>query len=177
MKKRIFIISIAGLFFFSSCGSEEKISNDSAPIEETEETSMSGSEETSSNVESEEAESNSDAEVSTDASDLIGQWKLASVDLGVEVPDVQKGMMDQMINSMIENTTMTFNEDGTFESKSMVMGQKKEETGTWKLDGMILTSTNEAGESETVTLTTLTDSEIVISVEENGNTMTMSFEK
>ena len=163
MKKLTFIAAIFSMMYLSSCG--ESKTNE----ENTEEVSVE--QEATMEQEVEETES------SSDDGDLIGTWKLSDVKLDMVIPEEQKEMFDGMMNAMKESTSMTFNSDGTFDSKSKVMGQEKNESGEWSLDGMTLVSTNNEGRNDTVTLTELSSSTFTIEVGEGDKKMTMTFSK
>ena len=167
--KKTLLLSILGTFLFTSCESEETTT---APEREVVEAIV----ETESNR-IEEEDSNNEVTIEGDAKLLIGTWKLSDVELGMDLMDVQKEMMNAMIAGMIENTTMTFKDDGAFESNSEIQGQKKVETGSWSLDGMELTSTDKTGKEKILELIELTAEKFIVSMDEGGNKMTLTFIK
>ncbi len=74
-----------------------------------------------------------------------------------------KADMAKGYNDLIGNTTFTFNEDKTYESKSFDIVEK----GTWAIDeaGTTLTTTSEAGIESKMAVVELTETRMVCSVE------------
>lgn len=165
MKKITFIAAVFGMLTFTSCSNEtesEETTTEDVFVESVDE-----------NVELAVEEAVSDF----DASDIVGDWKLSDVDFEMEIPAEQQEMFDAMIKSMVENTTMTFNENGTFVNNSKVMGQEKTETGTYVLNGNKLTSTNADGKQDTVDVTELNSDKLEVSILEDGKRITLVFTK
>ena len=155
MKKTIYAFAVISSMFLVACGSDNAEGSD----------------------ESGEKKEQSGGEEKEDASgpSIAGEWQLSDFDMGMEIPEEQKAMFDEMMEEMKANTTMTFNADGTFSSKQSAMGEVTEESGTYKLDGNKLTTTSN-GKTESLDVE-LKDNTMTIKVEDRGQTMTMTFTK
>lgn len=150
MKKSILVLTASTILILTSCGNSEnktEASKEVTPVTETV------------------------TEKSTPTS-IVGTWKLASVDLGMQAPKGHEKEFENMIKEMIEKTSYSFLEDGTL-NLSSVIGQ---ETGTYKLEGENLTTVLK-NKTETVKAQLPSANELVITVVDNGETMTMTFKK
>ena len=106
---------------------------------------------------------------------MVGDWKLADFDMGMEIPAEQAEMFETMKQEMIANSTMSYKEDGTYSQSDMMQGQAVTKTGTYSVDGDQLTTTSSEGVATTVNISSLTDTEASFSMEERGSTMTMIY--
>ena len=106
---------------------------------------------------------------------MVGDWKLADFDMGMEIPAEQAEMFETMKQEMIANSTMSYKEDGTYSQSDMMQGQAVTKTGTYSVDGDQLTTTSSEGVATTVNISSLTDTEASFSMEERGSKMTMTY--
>lgn len=150
----------------------------------TEETSTT---EEGTNVENTSEETTTEAS-STSASDMIvGSWGVGDIDMGMEIPEEQKEMMDAMLNAMKEGTSYTFNADGSYEQVSpnpFSEGESITNNGTWSVneEGNMLTINTEleSGETKTENISVeVAEGSVKMMIEdaERGTTTTMSLVK
>lgn len=127
--------------------------------------------------------------------DLVGTWKIATVsfdpdpiktlqDMGASPQQISQSqaMLDAMVNSIKDNTSMTFNADGTYEAKSLnpTTQQSVKESGKWSIsvDGKKITTTTSEGDSETIDIDFVSSSNFKIKDNSTPNmAVVLSFEK
>lgn len=106
---------------------------------------------------------------------LIGSWKLADFDMGMEIPKGKEKVFKDMKKKMLSETSFTFNEDGTVTSSNPVV---KDSKGTYTYADSKLTITDDKSKkAETLTVDELTADKLVISNEQNGKKAVMTFSK
>lgn len=162
MKKITLMAAVLGIFL-CSCD------NSTSESKETESTEVVANNE-------EEKTEESSSSTSSDG-EIVGTWKLSDVSFGAAVPEGQEEVFQKMVNEMKESTRMTFNNDGTYENKTSMMGMEKIEKGKYRLEGNTLTSISEDGREDVVELVELSSNKFIISTEEEGNKITLTFAK
>lgn len=154
MKKTIYVFAVISSLFLVACGGDNAGEKDGS---------------------GEGTEKSGDEKEEASGPSIVGTWQLSDFDMGMEIPEEQKEMFDKMMEEMKANSAMTFKADGTFMSKQSVMGDIKEESGTYKLDGNKLTTTSD-GKTETLDVE-ISDKTMKIQLEDRGQTLTMTFSK
>ncbi|GAA0876972.1 hypothetical protein GCM10009118_33820 [Wandonia haliotis] len=115
---------------------------------------------------------------------LVGKWQVTGVDMSSmmeSIPEEQKAFMEAMVPMMEEamkSMTMEFAADGKVTQKSSMMGQEKEEEGSWKLsdDSKKLTITTN-GNEESMDITELSASKMVVKISEEEGEISLTMEK
>lgn len=149
MKKTIYAFAVMSSLFLVSCGGDN-----------ADDASGEGKEKTEEGAEKEAGTS------------IVGTWKLTDADMGMEIPEEQQEMYDAMMKQLKDNTSYTFNEDGTMISNTFV-GEPLEQKGTYKLDGDKL-SVDMEGRTDSIKID-LSEETLVMYIEDGGRTMTMTF--
>ena len=106
---------------------------------------------------------------------IVGDWGLSDFDMGMEIPAGQEEMFDNMKKEMVANSTMSYKADGTFTQTDKMGGEVKNQTGTYTIDGNVMTTTSSDGAETKVNIASLTDTEVSFTMEERGSTMTMTY--
>ncbi len=153
MKKSFITLVTLSVVFLASCGDKSKSEDKSTTEVENVETS----------------------EKKADAS-IVGKWKMSDVDLGIEIPEEQQAMFEELKNAMISNSSQEYTDDGNVTIVNVVGNDVLTSTGTYTVDGDKLTMVVE-GRTDVVTIKSLTDSGLVLEVEDNGSKMTMTFKR
>jgi len=107
--------------------------------------------------------------------DIVGTWKLESMDLGQEIPAEQKAMFDAMMETMKKDFVMTFKDDGTYETKKDADGTP--ETGKYKVDGKTLITTKDSGKEDKITIVSISSSKMVLEIPDGDKKMKMTLVK
>ena len=96
---------------------------------------------------------------------LVGTWKIDQIETDQEIPDDQKEFYDKMMEDLKNNSSFTFNADGTMLTKV----EDQENKGEWKIseDGTTLT-VKESGRETSSTIKELTSEKLTFTDEENG---------
>ncbi|MFK7785004.1 MAG: lipocalin family protein [Crocinitomicaceae bacterium] len=105
---------------------------------------------------------------------IEGLWNLSDFDYGMEVPAEQQAQFDAMKQEMIENSNISFKEDGSFTQNDYMQEQMSTINGTYVLEGDKLTFTTDGAE-QTMKVESLTTSEFVYSFEDNGQVVKISY--
>ena len=81
-------------------------------------------------------------------------------------------MYDAMMAEM-KNSTMEYRADGSYSTAMTMMGQTKEEKGTYKIsdDGKMLITTDEKQKADTLAIDELSDAKIILSGNSGGKKM------
>lgn len=119
-------------------------------------------------------------------SDLIGSWKVDSVDFSEMLKNMNEEELEMyeaflpMMEESMKSMTLTLEEDGTMNVKSNAMGQESEENGKWSIsdDGKKLTTTSQSGEETVMIINELSANSMEVSLESaEGMGYTMTFVK
>jgi len=110
---------------------------------------------------------------------LVGTWKLTTIDTEIDIPEDQKEDTEQAFQIIIENTTMTFNSDGTSIGNSLdpITGKKIVENSTYTFDGQTIITTDNKGKTNSVTLTNFDGKIMIIKDPDSGLKTIMTFVK
>lgn len=103
---------------------------------------------------------------------IIGDWQCTDMDMGMEIPEAQQAMFDELIAAM----SYSFKEDGTMSVTAKMGSNVTTESGTYKVEDNKIIGTKD-GQSDTINIVSLTESELVLGMEDQGVEMTISFEK
>lgn len=101
---------------------------------------------------------------------IVGTWQCSAMDLGMEMPEEQQAMMDEMI----AKTSYTFDKDGNM---SMTSGMSDIPVkGTYEYaDGKVTATMN--GKTDAIDVAELTESKLVLSMKDRGSEIKMTFER
>lgn len=107
---------------------------------------------------------------------VVGFWELSDFDMGVDIPEEQQEMFDNMLKEMIENSNLSIKDDGTYAQNDFLNGEMVSQSGTYVVDGdkMIMKSNDEEA---SVVISKLTETELAFQVDDNGSTMTMTYKR
>ena len=110
---------------------------------------------------------------------LVGNWRLFDFDIGMEIPEGQEEMFNEMRKEMIANSTISFKADGTYSQNDLVSGEIRTHRGTYSIEEDELTTiTTERGVDGVKSvskISKLSKTEVTFSLEDRGSTMTMTF--
>lgn len=115
---------------------------------------------------------------------IVGTWGVEDIDMSdmlSGLSEEEKGMYEAflpMMEEAMKSMEMTFNADGTMETKASMMGQENVDSGTWSLseDGKTLT-TDTDGNKEDIKVESLDGSKMVLAMENEGSVMKMTMKK
>lgn len=108
---------------------------------------------------------------------ITGTWTFESLDMGADLPEDQKQMVDAMVESM-QGSTITFDKEGKYvQTGKSSEGEEETKEGTFKLndDKTQLTIVKADGSEDISEIVELSANKLVISQEANGMKSTMSF--
>ena len=106
---------------------------------------------------------------------IVGDWKLADFDMGLEIPEEQKELFNEMKNEMLTHSTISYKTDGSYSNTDMIDGEVKTQTGTYSVDGNQLTTVSNEGIATTVNIVSITAKKVSYSLLEGGTTMTVTY--
>lgn len=105
---------------------------------------------------------------------VVGEWKMSDMDMGMEVPKGQEEQFATIKKEMVENGSMTINEDGTFTNTSKTDKVRTEE-GTYTVSEGKLITTVKNGRESSLDISSLTKEELILTAEDRGRKMTMTY--
>jgi hypothetical protein len=106
---------------------------------------------------------------------IFGDWKLADFDMGMEIPEEQKELFNEMKNEMLTYSTISYKTDGSYSNTDMIDGEVKTQTGTYSVDGNQLTTVSNEGIATTANIVSITAKKVSYSLLEGGTTMTVTY--
>ncbi len=109
-------------------------------------------------------------------SEIVGEWKLTNFDIGIEIAEEQREMFDAMEKEMIENSTLTFGSDGSYEQYNKDENGPVTVTGTYKLEGEKLTIWSDGGVDE-MNCEITDKGELITSYEDEGSVYKMTYKR
>lgn len=115
---------------------------------------------------------------------IVGKWQVTDIDLSsmlATVPEEQKAFVESMIPKMEEamkTMVMTFEKDGNVTTKATMMGDTREDKGTYKIseDGKKLSVTTNS-KTEEMDIESISKGDMVVSSKIEGNSIKMTLKK